>query len=972
MAKKHTFPGVYIDSGAARFLVGGVQEPLPPHVVVPPQTSFTISGQVTEAGTGKEAVVIAFSSAGSATTDAQGNYSKTVPRNWIGSSTPGIISGGTFVPTSRSYAAVVSNWTTQDFVYNGTGGFGPQPLPTTLMITGHAYNGETFDPIFELQLDINGTDSQYTSEDGYYQIEVPYGFTGTVTAVDLFGTFQPDAYVFYGLGTHSGGNDFYFYTPDPVGGPFLVSGTLFDYSDNLGYPVFWAGWQVSWNEGVATGGADGRYSFQVPAGFTGTVAFYDTWGTSTPAQYPLVNVQADQPNKNFDIYGPSYTVGGTIWNNFTNAPWAGETVRIQNYGPTEIQLTTDADGKYSIEVPWNAEFTIAPLITGDGSLSPVTDYFVQEFLWEYDDYSYNFQYWYNPPPVLRNLEGYVYDGLTLVPLSSVTIDVSDVGQPTTDVTGYWSQTVSDGYTGRATPISMTGTFDPEARGYTSLGTDATGQDFYFYLPASDGLCPVPGPDITPLSLSPDIVSVARNANDSTQHLIWTIDDSGPNVSYYDVTYGTLGGVVDTSPGGAFGVNAIVYDPVNNRVVTADYNDSITVIDPVTKTVVAQFAGPQNLGFHCLALADNGTVFAQSIDSAVPGYPNARISAIDTSIPAIVHSVGHPFFSRSICWATNIQRLVLIRGGFGSPAFSTYDPATDLFETSIITNTTTFNYENFYVPQTGHMLMGVNDDQPVRVIDIANGTSATVISTLAGSPTRVSDATIDTCHNRLFVSDGGYAVWEYDLGNNYQIVNYFDDNGNGINPTGLAHSRKSNLVYYNNYNDNTLRSLQATTSGTSAAEVVLKTVNGEVPISPGLEFNLPAIGSFQYDSVTAADETNGRFFEGNSLEARGRIINLGAKYQGYLQVAYTAQYDDQGSIDFPGQVSIYVTFGTATNSVSINTNGTTGPTVLSTYADIQPGVNYVNVQINANTGGNFTALPATSYARNTGSVSWGVS
>lgn len=883
VAKKHTFPGVYIDSGAARFLVGGIQEPLPPNVVVPPATSFTISGQVTEDSVGKEAVTITFSSAGSAVTDVTGNYSKTVPRNWIGSATPGIISGGTFVPTSRSYAAVVSNWTSQDFVYNGTGGFGPQPLP----------------------------------------------------------------------------------------GPIMLSGTVRDYSSNLGYAEYWAGWVIETTVGTAETNNSGVWSKEVPHGYAGTVAFQqDGWGTTSPLAYNLSPQFFSVGDLNFDYYGPTYIVGGTIWDNYTNTPWDNETVRILNYGPNDIQLTTDADGKYSIEVPWNAVFDIAPLITGDGSLSPVSSYHVDESLFEYDDYSYNFQYWYIPPPVFRSINGYVYNGLTLAPMASVTIDVSDVGQPTTDVTGYYEQTVADGYTGRVTPIDITGTFDPEARGYTVLGTDATGQDFYFYLPAAPTDCPVPGPDITPLSLSPDIISVARNANDSTQNLIWTIDDSGPNVSYYDVTYGTLGGVVDTSPGGAFGVNAIVYDPVNNKVVVADYNDSLTVIDPVTKTVVAQFAGPQNLGLHCLALADNGTVFAQSIDAAVPGSPNARIVAIDTSISAIVHSVGQPHFSRSITWASNIQRLVQIRGGFGAPAFSIYDPVTDLFETSTLVNDTTFNYENFYVPQTGHMLMGVNAGQAVRVIDIANGTLATVIATLAGSPTRVSDATVDTCHNRLFVSDGNYAVYEYKLDGNYTLANYFDDNGNGINPTGLAHSRKTNLVYYNNYNDNTLRSLQATTTGTSAAEVVLKTVNGEVPLSPGLEFNLPAIGTFQYDSLTAGDENNGRFFQGNSLEAAGRIVNLGAKYQAYLHVAYTAEYDDQGSIDFPGQVSIFVTLGTATNSVSFTTNGTTGPTLLSTFADIQPGVSDISVQINANTGGNFTSNPATSYAHNFGQVSWG--
>jgi hypothetical protein len=75
-----------------------------------------ISGSVkTGTGSGISGVAIVFSnSGGTATTDASGNYSVTVPNNYSGTATP-YKSGYTFTPTSRTYANVTANQTGQNF-----------------------------------------------------------------------------------------------------------------------------------------------------------------------------------------------------------------------------------------------------------------------------------------------------------------------------------------------------------------------------------------------------------------------------------------------------------------------------------------------------------------------------------------------------------------------------------------------------------------------------------------------------------------------------------------------------------------------------------------------------------------------------------------------------------------------------------------------------------------------------------------
>ncbi|HLP58653.1 MAG TPA: fibronectin type III domain-containing protein, partial [Candidatus Deferrimicrobium sp.] len=77
--------------------------------------NITISGTVTFGGSGLQGVTITLDNGGgTAVTDANGNYSATVPYDWSGTVTPSK-TGYDFTPANRSYTNVTVNQTNQDF-----------------------------------------------------------------------------------------------------------------------------------------------------------------------------------------------------------------------------------------------------------------------------------------------------------------------------------------------------------------------------------------------------------------------------------------------------------------------------------------------------------------------------------------------------------------------------------------------------------------------------------------------------------------------------------------------------------------------------------------------------------------------------------------------------------------------------------------------------------------------------------------
>ena len=84
-------------------------------------TTYTVSGTVTTGGNPLSGVTLSATGTAScpATSNAQGQYSCTVPQNWSGTVTPSL-SGYTFTPASRSYTSVAANQTAQDYAATST------------------------------------------------------------------------------------------------------------------------------------------------------------------------------------------------------------------------------------------------------------------------------------------------------------------------------------------------------------------------------------------------------------------------------------------------------------------------------------------------------------------------------------------------------------------------------------------------------------------------------------------------------------------------------------------------------------------------------------------------------------------------------------------------------------------------------------------------------------------------------------
>jgi M6 family metalloprotease-like protein/uncharacterized repeat protein (TIGR02543 family) len=138
-----------------------------------------ISGTVaTSGGVGVQGVTITFSGGeGTASTDANGNYSHSITFGWSGTATPSK-AGYTFSPTSRDYTNITSDQAGEDytgtvFTYTISGNVSTAAAG----LTGVVMDGLPGDPT--------------TDASGNYTATVDYGFSGTVVPTKAGYSFSP-------------------------------------------------------------------------------------------------------------------------------------------------------------------------------------------------------------------------------------------------------------------------------------------------------------------------------------------------------------------------------------------------------------------------------------------------------------------------------------------------------------------------------------------------------------------------------------------------------------------------------------------------------------------------------------------------------------------------------------------------------------------------------------------------------------
>jgi len=154
----------------------------------------TISGYVKKAdGTALSGASVSASGAASTITDDSGYYAITVPYNWSGSVSVSLV-GYSFA--DKNYTNIITDQPNQDFT-----GYQPTISGYVRKTDGTALSGATITAS-------NGGGSGITDVNGYYEIIVPYDWSGTVTAKRVAWQITPASYSYNNLTADELNQDF--------------------------------------------------------------------------------------------------------------------------------------------------------------------------------------------------------------------------------------------------------------------------------------------------------------------------------------------------------------------------------------------------------------------------------------------------------------------------------------------------------------------------------------------------------------------------------------------------------------------------------------------------------------------------------------------------------------------------------------------------------------------------------------------
>ncbi len=349
---------------------------------------------------------------------------------------------------------------------------------------------------------------------GYYQVEVRYGWSGTVTLVKEGYSFTPSPKSFSPVKSNLSGQDFV-----PELRNYTISGTTGMGNIRLdGFP-----------EGSIQVGPDGRFEASVQYGWSGTITPMKEGIAFSPPYRSFNEVKRTMTQQNFTAQPQTYTISGTM--RVDNGVLAG--VVLQGF-PEKV--TSKPDGSYSVQVPYKWNGTIIPLkdgyvfepgqmeyhetlmdqldqdyygnrltyvLTGSLGIDNATlqgfndtevsygagGYFEARVNWgsnvvltpKLDGYDFN------PPnrrltQVRENMQGLDFEAKEIrFTLSGTTGGLADVelqglytldGQPVySDQAGSYSVTVPFGWSGVITPVKEGYSFTPENRNYDRLTRD---------------------------------------------------------------------------------------------------------------------------------------------------------------------------------------------------------------------------------------------------------------------------------------------------------------------------------------------------------------------------------------------------------------------------------------------------------------------------------------------------------------------
>ena len=300
--------------------------------------------------------------------------------------------------------------------------------------------------------------------------------------------------------------------------------------------------------GSASTNSSGYYTKTVPYGWSGTATPSKYGFGFDPSSRSYTNVTSNQTGRDYTGY-PLYGVISGYVRTSNNAAISDVTLAFSNGGGS---VTTDTDGYYEQSVAYGWSGTVTPSKSGY-TFSPTSKTYANvTATLEEENYTGTLS--------TRTISGTI-ETYGNVPISGVTINFSNSGgTASTNSSGYYSKSVSYGWSGTATPSKYGYGFDPTSRSYTNVTSNQSGRDYTGY--------PLYG-------VISGYVRTSNNAAISDVTLAFS--NGGGSVStdtdgYYEqsVTYGWSGVVTPSKLGYAFSPVTKPYTNVTASLEGQDY------------------------------------------------------------------------------------------------------------------------------------------------------------------------------------------------------------------------------------------------------------------------------------------------------------------------------------------------------------------------------------------------------------------
>jgi len=319
-------------SGKARNFASYEYSPASAAVLEVTYETYTISGHILTTDTAplEGASVSAGADIEGDVTDASGYYELKVPLGWSGTVTPSKTDWG-FSPANQTYSSVSSDQINEDYT-----AFQP-------VISGYVKNGSgTGIEGVSVSAD-NGGGSDTTDATGYYQVVVPYDWTGDVTVTKSGWNLTPSSRPYSNVTSDKTNQDYTGFQP-------MISGVITAYGEALGDVTLTA----NNDGGTAVTDPAGGYAITVAYGWGGTITPSKPQYTFTPSQKSYSNVTTATASQNYTAILPPVSISGYVRDS-NGTGIADVNITAGNGGGSAV---TNSSGYYSISVPYNWSGTV--------------------------------------------------------------------------------------------------------------------------------------------------------------------------------------------------------------------------------------------------------------------------------------------------------------------------------------------------------------------------------------------------------------------------------------------------------------------------------------------------------------------------------------------------------------------------------------------------------------------------------------